>query len=181
MAWECGPPSWPPGSGARALREDHPEALFSRAWEQSARDVGKAGLPRGRSPSVFASGLWTAPGRCACRRRPVPLRGQKCKVITANAKHMCKKKACLSRSPWNMCEDVSLTALHAVGVEVDPGQGSHRGERPVQRPVFMRHSLHKTDRSSFLWAVLIKSNHPIKITTKQDIQERSQKPSSAVK
>lgn len=81
-----------------------------------------------------------------------------------------------------MCEDVSLTALHTVGVEVDPGQGSNRGERPIQRPVFMRHSLHKTETSSFLWAVLIKSNRPIKITTtKQDIQETSQKPSTAVK
>lgn len=81
-----------------------------------------------------------------------------------------------------MCEDVSLMALHAVGVEVDPGQGNHRGERPVRRPVFTRHSLRKTERSSFLWAVLIKSNHPIKTTTtKQDIQETSQKPSTAVK
>ena len=80
-----------------------------------------------------------------------------------------------------MCEDVSLMALHAVGVKIDPGQGSHQRKRPVQRPLFMRHSLHKTERSSFLWAVLIKSNHPIKITTKQDIQETSQKPSSAVK
>ena len=51
MAWECGPPSWPPGSEARALREDHPEALFSQAWEQSGRDAGKAGLPRGGSGS----------------------------------------------------------------------------------------------------------------------------------
>ena len=51
LAWECGPPSWPPGSGASALREDHPEALFSGTWEQSARDAGKVGLPRGGSSS----------------------------------------------------------------------------------------------------------------------------------
>ena len=30
LAGACGPPSWSPGSGPRALREDHPKALFSR-------------------------------------------------------------------------------------------------------------------------------------------------------
>ncbi len=43
LAWECGPPAWPPGSGARAGREHHPEALLSRAWEHCARLAGTAG------------------------------------------------------------------------------------------------------------------------------------------
>ena len=66
---------------------------------------------------------------------------------------------------------------------LDKGVFEKRGPsraRPLD--MFTRHSLHKTERSSFLWAVLIKSNHPIKtITTNQDIQETSQKPSPAVK
>ena len=57
MAWECGSP----GSEARALREDHPEALFSWAWEQSERDVGKAGLPQGGSGSQLGRVLANRP------------------------------------------------------------------------------------------------------------------------
>ena len=51
FAWECGPPSWSPGWGERALREHHPEALFSPAWKQSALDAGKAWLRQGRRGS----------------------------------------------------------------------------------------------------------------------------------
>ena len=63
LALAFGPPSWPPGSGARALREDHPEMLFSRAWKQSVRDVEEEGLPRGGRGTEPASACKAVFGR----------------------------------------------------------------------------------------------------------------------
>ena len=62
LAWVCGPPSWPPGSGARALREDNPKALFSQAWKQSAWKMGKQGLSLGQSSRQPARGCTPAFG-----------------------------------------------------------------------------------------------------------------------
>lgn len=158
-------------------------------------DPGVALRPGGRgAPAHSAHGGGSqAPGREPCPRRDCVTGGPsadfkvsaargdgKNGLQTAKAKYTCKKETCLNRSPGNMCENVSLMALRAVRVEVDPGQGSNRGERPVQSAVLTRHSLHETERSSFLWAVLIKSNHPIKTIINQDIRETSQKPSPAV-
>ena len=40
FACECGPPSWSPGSGERALREDLPEVLFPRGLEAECAGCG---------------------------------------------------------------------------------------------------------------------------------------------
>ena len=60
LLW-CGHTSLHPGSGARTLRENHPEGLFSWAWDQSARVVGNAGLHQGGSGSQPARVLSKQP------------------------------------------------------------------------------------------------------------------------
>ena len=64
FAWERGPPSSPPGSGARALREDHPQVLFSLlpGLEAECSRCGKAGLLHGRSGSQPGSACKSAFG-----------------------------------------------------------------------------------------------------------------------
>ena len=62
FACVCGFPRSSPGSGTRALREDHPEALFSQAWKQSVHDAWKPSFLQGRSSSQPMSACKTAFG-----------------------------------------------------------------------------------------------------------------------
>ena len=132
MAWECGGPSWSPGSGARALREDHHEALFSWAWEQGARLAGIPGKSAskpsfGSSRDVFQrerAGSALRPHRPEAEPSMAPALGQPWPDLPG-LQGYCPMKGqaarCVSRHAWGP-------------PQAQPCQGLAPGLRPQVRP-----------------------------------------------